>query len=72
MALKIKKKERESSQSLVYRFSKRIKESGILLQARRLRFHQRSKSEQAKKRTALRREQLKKEYQRLKKLGEIK
>jgi len=71
MALEIKKEERETSQSLVRRFSKRIKQSGILLRARKIRFRKRAKSPQMKKRSAIRREQLKKEYERLEKLGKI-
>ena len=72
MVLEVKKQERETSQSLVRRFSRRVQQSGLLLRARKSRFKKRRKSEQMKKRAALRREQLKKEYERLKKLGEIK
>ena len=71
MPLEIFKQERETSQSLVRRFQKRIQQSGLLLQARKIRFRQRRKSEQMKKRAALRREELKKEYEKLKKLGKI-
>lgn len=60
--LEIKKQDKENSQSLVRRFSKRVKKSGILFRARGLRFTKRGKSEQMKKRSALRREELKKEY----------
>lgn len=72
MSLEIKKEGRETSQSLVRRFSRRMKQSGILLRARRSRFWEKSKSPQMKKRSALRREQLKKEYEKLEKLGKIK
>jgi 23S rRNA U2552 (ribose-2'-O)-methylase RlmE/FtsJ len=69
MAIEAKKQERETSQSLIRRFTKRVQKSGVLRQARENRYHKRSKSQQMKKRAALRREQLRKEYQRLKKLG---
>lgn len=69
MNLEIQRKERETSQSLIRRFSRRIRQSGILLRARKIRFRQRPKSKQMKKRAALRREELKKEYEKLKKLG---
>jgi len=72
MALEIKRKEKETSQSLIRRFSKRIRQSGILVQARKTRFRERPKSRQLKKRAALRREEMKKEYEKLKKLGKIK
>lgn len=71
MVLEVKKQERETAQSLVRRFSRRIQQSGILLRARKTRFKARPKSRQAKKRAALRREELRKEYKKLKKLGKI-
>ena len=72
MALEIKKTERETSQGLIRRFSRRMKQSGILLQARKNRFRKRAKSHQMKKKAALRKEELKKEYERLEKLGKVK
>jgi hypothetical protein len=69
MALEVRKKERETSQSLVHRFTQRIQKSGILLRARKIRFRERGKSEQLKKRAALRREEMKKRYEKLQKLG---
>lgn len=72
MPLEIKKEGRETSQNLVRRFTKRMKQSGILLRARKIRFRQREKSHQMKKRSALRREQLKKEYEILEKMGKPK
>jgi hypothetical protein len=71
MALEVKKFDRETSQNLVRRFQKRIQQSGLLLRARKTRFKVRKKSEQMKKRAALRREELKKEYEKLSKLGKI-
>jgi hypothetical protein len=72
MALEIKKQERETSQALIYRFSRSVQQSGLLLRARKTQFRQRQKSRQMKKRAALRREELKKEYDKLRKLGELK
>jgi ribosomal protein S21 len=69
MGIEVKKQERETTQSLIRRFTKRVQKSGVLRRARDSRFHKRSKSRQMKKRAALRREQLRKEYQKLKKLG---
>lgn len=71
MTLEVQKQERESSQSLVRRFGRRMQQSGILLRARSTRFHKRQKSKQAKKRAALRKEELKKEYEKLRKLGKL-
>ena len=72
MPIEIKKLDRESSQNLVRRFSKRIQQSGLLLRAKKNRFKKREKSANIKKRAALRREELKIEYEKLKKLGKIK
>ncbi len=72
MSLEIKKEGRETSQNLVRRFSRRMKQSGILLRARKSRFWEKSKSPQMKKRSALRREELKREYEKLEKLGKAK
>ena len=71
MALEVKKQERETAQSLVRRFGKRVQQSGLLIRARKTRFRKRPKSHLAKKRAALRREELRTEYQKLKKLGKI-
>ncbi len=67
----VRKKEKETSQNLIRRFTKRVQQSGVLLQARKMMFKQRRKSDESKKRAALRREDLKKQYQILKKLGKI-
>ena len=69
MPLKVRRKEKENVQGLIRRFSQRIRQSGILIQARKVRFREKPKSRQAKKRTALRREELKKHYRELKKIG---
>lgn len=71
MPLKIKKQEKETSQSLVRRFSRRMKQSGILISARKARFFEKEKSPQMKKRSALRKEELRKEYEKLEKMGKL-
>jgi len=69
MPLEVKKKERESSQNLVRRFTKRVQQSGILKRARKTVFKQRVKSHEMAKRAALRRETKREEYKRIQKLG---
>ena len=71
MSLEVRKKERESSQSLVRRFSKRLKRSGILIRARKNRFRQRTKSKQMRKKAALRKEEKRKEYETKKRMGNL-
>lgn len=67
--MKIQKQPKETSQSLVYRFTKAVQKSGILIEARKRRFASRVKSENLQQRAALIREKKKKEFQKLKKLG---
>jgi len=72
MSVEVKKQERESSQNLIRRFTRSIQRSGVLLRARKTRFKKKEKSEQMKKRAALRREEKRKEYEKLEKLGKRK
>lgn len=69
MSIKIEKKLKENSQLLVRRFSRRIQQSGILRRAKKNQYRARPKNKQAKKKAALRREEIKKEYEKFKKLG---
>jgi len=69
MTLEIRKKERETSQNLIHRFTKAVRQSGILLEARQRQFHKRTKSDLVKKKSALRKEESRKEYERLKKFS---
>ncbi len=69
MALEIKKQSRETSQALVRRFTKRVQQSGILIRARKGRFKIREKSRDLKREAALRREKMKKVFEKLKKIG---
>jgi len=71
MALEIKKKERESVQGLIRRFTKSMQRSGILIRARKSRFKQRTKSKKMKRKSALRKEEKRKEYEKLRKLGKL-
>ncbi len=72
MALSVVKKERETSQNLVHRFTKTVRQSGVLLQVRSKQYHKRAKSGLAKKRSALRREILKVEKRKAEKLAKPK
>lgn len=69
MVLEIRKKERETSQNLVHRFTKAVRQSGILLEMRKRQFHKRTKSDLATKRSAIRREESRKEYEKAKKMS---
>jgi hypothetical protein len=70
MAFEILKQERETNQSLIRRFTKRLRESGILVGVKKSVFHHREKSKQVQRRVTLRKLQKRKEYERAYKLGE--
>lgn len=69
MVLEVEKQERETGQSLVRRFTRRMQQSGVLHKVRQNRFHKRVKSKNAVKEAALRREESRKEYARMKKMS---
>lgn len=72
MAVQVQRKEKETSQNLVHRFTKVVRQSGILLQVRGNQFHKRAKSALAKKRSALRKVELRAEKRRQDKLAKPK
>ena len=72
MALQVRKKEKETSQNLVHRFTKTVRQSGVLLEVRSKQFHKRAKSDLAKKRSALRRVELRIEKRKADKLAKPK
>lgn len=69
--VEVKKRDNESSESLVRRFSRKVQDSGVLLQARKVQFYRRKKSRRKLREEAQRRTELLAERERLIKLGEI-
>jgi len=69
MPVKVTRKEKETVASLIRRFQKAVQKSGILIRAREKMYRDRNLSEEKKKRKALRREELKKYYEKLEKMG---
>ena len=61
MPVQVTKKDKETSQNLVHRFTKTVRQSGTLLQIRKGQFFKRAKSDLAKKRSAIRRVEVKAE-----------
>jgi len=59
LAIEVKRRNRETTTSLLRRFSRRVQQSGILLEARKDRFHERPVNKRAKRQSALRREKIK-------------
>lgn len=67
----VKRRKNESFDALLRRFNRKIVMSGRILQAKKIRFHAGDKSKTAQKRSALRRLELKKNYDYLEKIGKL-
>ena len=71
MAIEVKKREKESAQSLLRRFSRRVQQSGILIRTRRARFYVPPLTKRQKRLGALRRLENQKAREKLYKLGKL-
>jgi ribosomal protein S21 len=69
--IEVKKKDRETSESLIRRFSRRVQQSGVLVQARRVRFRAEEKSKRQVREGAMYKEKVKKVVDKLKKMGKF-
>jgi len=67
----VKRKKGETFESLVRRFSKKIQQSGRLLQSRKVRFHERKKNKTAVRAAAARRNEISSKREYLKKIGKL-
>ncbi len=65
----IKKNERESDESLIRRFSRKIQQSGVLRQVRSSRFLTKPKGKDELRAAALYRSRMRREIEHLKKMG---
>ncbi len=71
MPLVVKRRVKENNSRIVHRFNREVRKSGIINEARSRRFFSKKLNKTARKKKALRRKELKKEYDRKRKLGEI-
>lgn len=69
--IEVKKKDRETSESLIRRFSRRVQQSGVLVQARRARFKADKKTRREMRQGAMYKEKVKKVVNKLKKMGKF-
>lgn len=69
--MKIERKPRENISMMLRRFTKKVRESGILVDAKKARFQEKKRSRIERRKTAVERNKRIKEKQRLKKLGKI-
>ncbi len=66
-----KRKNRESAESLIRRFSRRVRQSGVLMQARKSRFRTKGKTRREMIDGALYKEKVRKVVNKLKKMGKF-
>lgn len=69
--IEVRKKEKETAESLIRRFSRRIQQSGVLVRARRTRFRADEKTKREKRQEAIYKVKIRKEIDKLKKLGKF-
>jgi ribosomal protein S21 len=69
--LEVRKKDNESFESLVRRFTKKTMQSGKILQAKKVRFYSKPKTRRALKESALRRQKITGKIEYLKKTGKL-
>lgn len=69
MAIEVKKREGESASSLFFRFSKKVRQSGVLAEARKRQFTTRKVNRGKRRASAVYRAKKQAEMVRLKKLG---
>jgi ribosomal protein S21 len=69
--IQVKKKERETAESLIRRFSRRVQQSGVLRKVRRDRFFDSGKSKIDRRSEALYKVKIRKEIDRSKKMGKF-
>jgi hypothetical protein len=71
MGVEVRKRSGESASALLFNFTKRIKRSGVLKEARKRRFKSRAQSRLKRKLSAIHRDVKRKDMDRQKKLGLI-
>jgi len=71
VTIQVHKREGESASALLYRFTTKVKRSGVILETRKRRFRVRAMNRAKRRASALHREVKKKEIERMKKLGII-
>ncbi len=71
MVVEAKKKDNESNESLIRRFTNKLRGSGVLIQAKKTQFHEKKKNKAILRKDAIRRKKTKDHYDYLRKIGKI-
>lgn len=70
--VEVKRRERETTGAMLRRFTRRVQQSGVLLNARKKRFYKAKPTKHTVRESALRRLVIQKERRKLEKLGKLK
>lgn len=71
MAVEVKRKKSESTESLLRRFRQRVVQSGVQFRAKQVRYHEKPTSKTKKKQSALRRQDIKSKREYLRRIGKL-
>jgi len=69
LAIEVKKKDKETTGALLRRFTRKVQQSGILMQARKVRFYEKPRNKRQIKEGALRRKEIRKLREKMIKYG---
>lgn len=69
--IEVRRRNNESNESLLRRFSKRVQQSGVLIRAKKRRFFEAPKNKRAVRVDALRRQNIREERELLRKMGKL-
>lgn len=69
--VEVKRREGESSESLLRRFTKRVQQSGVLIRAKKGKFKEARKSKREMREDAIRRRKIKEKKEYLRKIGKL-
>ncbi len=67
----VKRKKGETFEALVRRFSKKVQQSGRLIQTRKIQYHEKKKNKTAVRAAAARREEITNKMEYLRKIGKL-
>ena len=71
MGVVINKKEGESANAIVYRFIKKVQQSGVLREAKSRRFTKRGVNKNKRRQSALHKAEMKEKFEKDRKLGKV-
>ncbi len=69
--VEVKRKDGETPESMLRRFTKRVQQSGVLIRAKKNRFYEPKKNKRAQKEDALRRKASREKKEYLRKIGKL-